>query len=103
MNYSQKITLRTFLKSTTSYAGAVAASERITVGFIGTGSHGIAMNLKGFLAQPDAQPLLSAMWIPTTSYLSAMSRQIQCCHAQCEACGGFDIYYFLLFIEKDKS
>ncbi|MHC4627061.1 MAG: Gfo/Idh/MocA family protein, partial [Planctomycetota bacterium] len=29
--------------------------ERITVGFIGTGSHGIDMNLKSFLAQPDAQ------------------------------------------------
>ncbi|MDI6449838.1 Gfo/Idh/MocA family protein [Anaerobaca lacustris] len=36
-------------------AGAVAASERITVGFIGTGDHGINMNLKSFLAQPDAQ------------------------------------------------
>jgi len=36
-------------------AGAVAASERITVGFIGTGGHGIAVNLKTFLGQPDAQ------------------------------------------------
>jgi len=36
-------------------AGAVAASERITVGFIGTGGHGIDMNLKSFLAQLDAQ------------------------------------------------
>ena len=36
-------------------SGTVAASERITVGFIGTGSHGIDMNLKNFLAQPDAQ------------------------------------------------
>lgn len=36
-------------------AGTVAASERITVGFIGTGDHGINMNLKSFLAQPDAQ------------------------------------------------
>jgi predicted dehydrogenase len=36
-------------------AGTVAASERITVGFIGTGGHGIDMNLKSFLAQPDAQ------------------------------------------------
>jgi predicted dehydrogenase len=36
-------------------AGAVAASERITVGFIGTGGHGIGVNLKSFLAQPDAQ------------------------------------------------
>ncbi len=36
-------------------AGNAAASERITVGFIGTGGHGIDMNLKSFLAQPDAQ------------------------------------------------
>jgi len=36
-------------------AGTVAASERITIGFIGTGSHGIDMNLKSFLPQPDAQ------------------------------------------------
>jgi len=36
-------------------SGAVTASERITMGFIGTGSHGIDMNLKSFLAQPDAQ------------------------------------------------
>ena len=36
-------------------AGTAAASERITVGFIGTGDHGINMNLKSFLAQPDAQ------------------------------------------------
>ena len=36
-------------------AGTVAASERITVGFIGTGSHGIDMNLRTFLGQPDAQ------------------------------------------------
>ncbi|UCD49907.1 MAG: Gfo/Idh/MocA family oxidoreductase [Phycisphaerales bacterium] len=35
--------------------GTVAPSERITVGFIGTGGHGIDMNLKSFLAQPDAQ------------------------------------------------
>lgn len=44
-----------FPSSALGKAGAVAASERITVGFIGTGSHGIDMNLKSFLAQPDAQ------------------------------------------------
>ena len=63
------IARRTFLKQATAgmaipcfvrssalgKAGAVAASERITVGFIGTGGHGIAMNLKSFLAQPDAR------------------------------------------------
>ena len=36
-------------------AGSVAASNRITLGFIGIGSHGIAMNLKSFLPQGDAQ------------------------------------------------
>lgn len=41
--------------SSVGKAGTVAASERITVGFIGTGGHGIAMNLKMFLAQSDAQ------------------------------------------------
>jgi predicted dehydrogenase len=35
--------------------GTVPASERTTVGFIGTGGHGIDMNLKMFLPQPDAQ------------------------------------------------
>ncbi|NIA14210.1 MAG: Gfo/Idh/MocA family oxidoreductase [Nitrospiraceae bacterium] len=35
--------------------GAVAPSSRVTLGFIGTGSHGIGMNLKNFLPQPDAQ------------------------------------------------
>jgi len=36
-------------------AGTVAASERITLGFIGVGSHGIGMNLKSFLGNADAQ------------------------------------------------
>ncbi len=35
--------------------GAVAPSEKITVGFIGTGSHGIGWNLKAYLQQPDAR------------------------------------------------
>ncbi len=35
--------------------GAAAPSNRITLGFIGTGDHGIARNLRGFLAYPDAQ------------------------------------------------
>ena len=39
-------------------AGATPpASERITVGFIGVGSHGIGRNLQMFLQQPDAQPV----------------------------------------------
>ena len=37
--------------------GAVAPSERITVGFIGTGSHGIHRNLRMYLQQPDAKIL----------------------------------------------
>ncbi|NQT16368.1 MAG: Gfo/Idh/MocA family oxidoreductase, partial [Planctomycetes bacterium] len=34
-----------------------AASERITVGFIGVGGHGIGRNLKMFLGQADAEPV----------------------------------------------
>jgi len=36
-------------------AGGVAASNRITMGFIGVGSHGIGMNLRTFLGQSDCQ------------------------------------------------
>ncbi|HIJ53970.1 MAG TPA: Gfo/Idh/MocA family oxidoreductase [Planctomycetes bacterium] len=36
-------------------AGSVSASNRITLGFIGVGSHGIGMNLKTFLGNADAQ------------------------------------------------
>jgi len=35
-------------------AGTVAASERITIGFIGVGGHGRAVNLKNFLGNADA-------------------------------------------------
>ncbi len=69
---NRRIGRRSFLKRTAAVAGGVAlpyfvpssamgnadtvaASERITIGFIGTGGHGIAMNLKSFLPQPDAQ------------------------------------------------
>jgi len=34
-----------------------APSQRITLGFIGTGDHGINRNVRGFLNQPDAQVL----------------------------------------------
>jgi predicted dehydrogenase len=36
-------------------AGAVAPSNRITLGFIGVGSHGTNMNLRTFLGSSDAQ------------------------------------------------
>jgi predicted dehydrogenase len=36
-------------------AGSISPSNRITLGFIGVGGHGIAMNLRSFLAQADAQ------------------------------------------------
>ena len=35
--------------------GAVAPSEKITIGFIGTGSHGTGWNLRAYLNQADAQ------------------------------------------------
>ncbi len=37
--------------------GRPAASQRITVGFIGVGGHGIGRNVRTFLAQADAQPV----------------------------------------------
>ncbi len=37
---------------------AVAPSNRITLGFIGTGDHGVNMNLKSFLQNPDAQAVI---------------------------------------------
>ncbi len=37
--------------------GAVAPSEMITVGFIGTGSHGVHRNLRTYLKQSDAKVL----------------------------------------------
>ena len=37
--------------------GKPPASDRITVGFIGLGGHGIGRNLNGFLGQKDAQPV----------------------------------------------
>ncbi len=39
-------------------SGGVAASERITMGFIGTGSHGRAMNLRSFLPNRDCQAVM---------------------------------------------
>jgi predicted dehydrogenase len=38
--------------------GAIAPSEKITIGFIGTGSHGIGWNLRYYLEQPDAKILV---------------------------------------------
>ncbi len=72
-----KVNRRSFLKTSTStagtllaipyfvpatalgLAGAVAPSEKITVGFIGTGSHGTHHNLRAYLKQPDAQVLVA--------------------------------------------
>ena len=73
MNPGDYISRRGFLKRTTyvagasvafpyivpssalGKAGAVAASERITIGFIGVGGHGRGVNLKNFLGNADAQ------------------------------------------------
>ncbi|MBN1803818.1 MAG: Gfo/Idh/MocA family oxidoreductase [Sedimentisphaerales bacterium] len=73
MSLSGQISRRVFLKRTTlitgasigfpyivsspalGKAGTVAPSERITIGFIGVGGHGRAVNLKNFLGNADAQ------------------------------------------------
>ena len=63
------VTRRAFIKSTAAVVGvpyvvpstvlgvdgAVAPSEKITVGFIGTGDHGVGRNLRMYLGQPDAR------------------------------------------------
>ena len=71
---SRSISRRTFLKRAATGAaalapaiipaaalgadGAVAPSNRIALGFIGTGSHGVGMNLKNFLPHGDAQVVI---------------------------------------------
>lgn len=73
MKTNPSITRRRFLATTATATGAalvptliapsplvgapspVAPSNRITLGFIGTGDHGINRNLKGFLPHADAQ------------------------------------------------
>ncbi len=73
MNMRRRVTRREFFRRTAGVAGsalalpyivpsaalgnagAVAPSSRITIGFIGVGGHGIDMNLRTFLGQPDAQ------------------------------------------------
>jgi predicted dehydrogenase len=70
---SRKVSRRGFLRDTVGAAGAVLGvphlvpstvlgrdgavppSERIAVGFIGTGSHGTGWNLRAYLNQPDAK------------------------------------------------
>ena len=66
---SQRITRRRFVKgaaaaiaapyvipaSALGLDGAVAPSNRITLGFIGTGDHGVNWNMRYFFKQPDAQ------------------------------------------------
>ncbi len=68
---SRRISRRTFVRTGAALAtmpyfvpasvlgagGAVSPSEKITVGCIGTGSHGIGMNLRSYLGQPDAKVL----------------------------------------------
>jgi len=68
---SGKITRRAFVRTGAALAavpyfvpstvlgadGAVAPSEKITIGCIGVGGHGTGTNLRSYLAQPDARVL----------------------------------------------
>jgi predicted dehydrogenase len=45
----------TALRGLTAAAARPPASERVTLGFIGLGDHGVGVNLATFLGQPDAQ------------------------------------------------
>ena len=49
------LTLPALIDASVLGKNALAPSNRITVGCIGVGSHGTAVNLKGILSQPDAQ------------------------------------------------
>jgi len=68
MRQPKSLTRRALLRAAASLAGPYvlapgalgaadrpAPSNRVTVGFIGTGGQGIGRNLRGFLSQPDAQ------------------------------------------------
>lgn len=75
MSYRRNLTRRRFLYSSAGAAagiaiaplfvpasalgrdGSVAASERITLGMIGTGDHGVNRNVRRFLTEPDAMIL----------------------------------------------
>jgi len=98
MSREKRITRRDFLKGAAAAIAApyvvpasalglertVAPSNRITLGFIGTGEHGVGRNLRMFLAQPDAQVLAvcdvdtkrreNAKKIVETHYAEAMSK-----------------------------
>ncbi len=64
--------------------GTVSPSERIALGFVGVGDHGVGRNLRMFLSQPDAQVLAvcdvdtkhreGAKKIVETHYAEAMSK-----------------------------
>jgi predicted dehydrogenase len=44
-------------KTALGLEGTVPPADRITLGFIGTGDHGVGRNLRRFLSEPDAQVL----------------------------------------------
>jgi hypothetical protein len=93
MSSQQQISRRSFLNGVTAaaaaavaaphvvpssalgLAGAVAPSNRITVGFIGTGEHGIGRDVNGFLAQPDAQAV--AVCDVDASHREAAKRRVE--------------------------
>jgi predicted dehydrogenase len=88
---TEKTTRRSFLKKAASLAatavaipyyvrssalgkaGTIAPSNRITIGMIGVGGHGVGVNLKGFLAEPDAH-VLAVCDVDTKKRIGACDR-----------------------------
>lgn len=69
--------------------GAIAPSNRITVGMIGVGSHGTAVNLKGFLAQQDARVIVVCDVDRTRAEDARQLVNRQYGNADCTACQDF--------------
>ncbi len=77
----------TIIPSTALGGGAVAPSNRITVGFIGTGRQCVYANIPGFLAEPDAQAV--AVCDVDAWRLARAARQIEEFYAKRQPTGRF--------------
>ena len=67
--------------------GAVAASERITVGFVGVGSHGTAVNLRNLLGNPATQVV--AVCDVDATHMDRAKHMVHERYAQARASGAY--------------
>jgi predicted dehydrogenase len=69
--------------------GSVAPSERITLGFIGTGGHGRSVNLKNFLGNADAQAVAVCDVDPNQRNIARNMVNKKCGNADCATYSDF--------------